>query len=59
MVQSPKILINFKHSVDPMDSIVKVLVHFGSWEDRYHATTVESGNHLLQCLVYIDLHPLK
>ena len=26
------------------------------WEDRYHATAVESGNDLLQCLVYIDLN---
>ena len=22
------------------------------WEDRYHATAVESGEHLLQCIVY-------
>ena len=29
------------------------------WEDRYHATAVESGDHLFQCLVYIDLHPVK
>jgi len=29
------------------------------WEDRYHATAVESGEHLFQCLVYIDLHPVK
>jgi putative transposase len=37
-------------------------------EDRYHATAVETGGHLLKCLVYIDLnmvragvvdHPLK
>lgn len=26
------------------------------WEDRYHATAVESGIHLSQCLVYIDLN---
>lgn len=25
------------------------------WEDRYHATAVETGEHLLRCLVYIDL----
>ena len=24
------------------------------WEDRYHATAVESGEHLARCLVYID-----
>lgn len=38
------------------------------WEDRYHATAIETGEHLLKCLVYIDLnmvragvvdHPLK
>ena len=29
------------------------------WEDRHHATAVESGNHLLQCLVYIDLNMVR
>ena len=29
------------------------------WEDRYHATAVESGEHIVQCIVYIDLHPVK
>ncbi len=29
------------------------------WEDRYHATAVESGNHLLRCLVYIDLNMVR
>jgi putative transposase len=29
------------------------------WEDRYHATAVETDEHLAQCLVYIDLHPVK
>ena len=24
------------------------------WEDRYHATAVETGEHLARCLVYID-----
>ena len=24
------------------------------WEDRYHATAVESGEHLARCRVYID-----
>ena len=24
------------------------------WEDRYHATAVESGDHLAKCIVYID-----
>jgi hypothetical protein len=28
-------------------------------EDRYHATAVESGDHLLQCLVYIDLNMVR
>jgi len=29
------------------------------WEDRYHATAVESGQHLMQCLVYIDLNMVR
>ena len=26
------------------------------WQDRYHATAVETGEHLKKCLVYIDLY---
>ena len=29
------------------------------WEDRYHATAVESDKHLVQCLVYIDLNMVR
>ena len=29
------------------------------WEDRYHATAVESGRHLLHCLIYIDLNMVR
>ena len=29
------------------------------WEDRYHATAIESGDHLFRCLVYIDLNMLR
>ena len=29
------------------------------WEDRYHATAVENGEHLMQCLVYIDLNMVR
>jgi putative transposase len=29
------------------------------WEDRYHATAVETGNHLMRCLVYIDLNMVR
>jgi putative transposase len=29
------------------------------WEDRYHATAVERGIHLIQCLVYIDLNMVR
>jgi putative transposase len=29
------------------------------WEDRYHATAVESGDHLSRCLVYIDLNMVR
>ena len=29
------------------------------WEDRYHATAIEAGQHLLRCLVYIDLNMVR
>lgn len=29
------------------------------WEDRYHATAVEAGPHLVQCMVYIDLNMVR
>jgi len=29
------------------------------WEDRYHATAVESGNHLARCMVYIDTNMVR
>jgi len=29
------------------------------WEDRYHATAVESGDHLRRCLAYIDLNMVR
>ena len=29
------------------------------WEDRYHATAVEAGEHLYRCLVYIDLNMVR
>ena len=29
------------------------------WEDRYHATAVETGEHLFKCLVYIDLNMVR
>ena len=29
------------------------------WEDRYHSTAIETGNHLLRCLVYIDLNMVR
>ncbi len=29
------------------------------WEDRYHATAVESETHLLRCLIYIDLNMVR
>ena len=29
------------------------------WEDRYHATAIETGQHLIQCLVYIDLNMVR
>ena len=29
------------------------------WENCYHATAVESGEHLFKCLVYIDLNIVR
>ncbi|NLF40638.1 transposase, partial [bacterium] len=29
------------------------------WEDRYHATAVESGTHLLRCLCYVELNMVR
>lgn len=29
------------------------------WEDRYHATAIEGGEHLHRCLVYIDLNMVR
>ena len=29
------------------------------WEDRYHATAVEADSHLMRCLIYIDMNPVK
>lgn len=29
------------------------------WEDRYHATAVERGSHLIQCIVYIELNMVR
>lgn len=29
------------------------------WQDRYHATAVESGSHLLRCMLYIDLNMVR
>jgi len=29
------------------------------WEDRYHATAVETDSHLRQCMVYMDLNMVR
>ena len=29
------------------------------WEDRYHATAVETNQHLIKCLVYMDLNMVR
>jgi putative transposase len=29
------------------------------WEDRYHATAVQTDRHLVRCLVYIDLNMVR
>jgi putative transposase len=33
--------------------------HGAFWEDRYHATIVEGGRHLWECLKYIDLNMVR
>ena len=29
------------------------------WEDRYHATAIQTGEHLIQCIVYIDTNMVR
>jgi len=29
------------------------------WEDRYHPTAMEGGDHLFRCLVYIDMNMVR
>jgi REP element-mobilizing transposase RayT len=29
------------------------------WQDRYHATAIQTGEHLIRCLVYIDLNMVR
>jgi len=29
------------------------------WEDRYHATAIETDQHLIQCMVYIDMNMVR
>src|SRR6185436_18082783 len=29
------------------------------WEDQYHATAVETGEHLARCVVYVDLNMVR
>ena len=29
------------------------------WEDRYHATAIEGNEHLIRCLVYLDLNMVR
>jgi putative transposase len=29
------------------------------WEDRYHATAIDTGEYLAQCMIYIDLNMLR
>lgn len=33
--------------------------HGAFWEDRYHATAIETGQHLLRCVAYIDLNMVR
>jgi len=27
-----------------------------NWEDRYHAKVVQTGEHMVQCIIYMDLN---
>ena len=29
------------------------------WEDRYHSTAIETGEHLLRCLAYVELNMVR
>jgi putative transposase len=29
------------------------------WEDRYHATAVQTGEHLVRCMIYLDLNMVR
>ncbi len=29
------------------------------WEDRYHATAIQSDEHLIKCIAYIDLNMVR
>jgi hypothetical protein len=29
------------------------------WEDRYHATAIQDGHHLVKCLIYIDMNMVR
>jgi putative transposase len=33
--------------------------HGSFWGDRYHATAVETGQHLINCIIYIDLNMVR
>jgi REP element-mobilizing transposase RayT len=33
--------------------------HGAFWEDRYHATAIETDEHLDRCFVYIDLNMVR
>jgi len=33
--------------------------HGAFWEDRYHATAVQTDDHLLRCMTYIDLNMVR
>lgn len=33
--------------------------HGAFWQDRYHATAIETDGHLIRCLVYIDMNMVR
>jgi hypothetical protein len=43
----------------PEHQLKRVGPAYAFWEDRYHATAIEAGNHLRRCLVHIDLNMVR
>ncbi len=57
----------FQHNLTPGDTISNAGQEYNLrknrksafWQDRYHATAVESNRHLRQCIAYIDMNMVR